>query len=188
MDILNNISPDQGKIITLNEIKIIPNSKSQGTIYFKKLITKCSLGRSGIKKNKFEGDGSTPAGIFSLREIFYRQDKIDLSFSSLKLNIIKKNYGWCDQPSDIKYNQKVFLPYLSSAENLWRDDDRYDIIIVLGYNDRPVVSGKGSAIFIHVTNSYHKPTEGCIAIKKSDLIYIVKNCNKNTLCNISSLK
>ena len=176
---------DYNKALALNEIKIVKKAKSMGTLFFKDLVIKCTLGRNGIKKNKIEGDGATPAGIFQLREIFYRQDKITLPSSNLKTSIIEKNYGWCDEPGDANYNSKVILPYHCSTENLWRKDDRYDIVIVLGYNDEPVVSGMGSAIFIHITDSYNRPTEGCIAVKKVDLINIINKCDKNTLCNIS---
>ncbi|MEE2705351.1 MAG: L,D-transpeptidase family protein [Pseudomonadota bacterium] len=179
------MSFDYNNSKTLNEIKIVQETKSEGTLYFEDLIIKCTLGRNGIKKNKIEGDGSTPAGLFHLREIFYRQDKVTIPFSNLKTNIIKKNYGWCDEPSDTNYNKKVILPYHCSTESLWRNDDRYDIVIVLGHNDEPVVSGMGSAIFIHVTNSLQKPTEGCIAVKKVDLIDIINKSDKNTLCNIA---
>ena len=37
---------------------------------------KCSIGKSGIKKNKREGDNATPQGIFSLGKFYYRPDRI----------------------------------------------------------------------------------------------------------------
>jgi len=57
----------------------------------------------------------------------------------------------------------------ASAEALWRDDALYDIIGVLGWNDRPVRSGLGSAIFLHIARPDFAPTEGCIAMAPADL-------------------
>ena len=55
----------------------------------------------------------------------------------------------------------------SNHERLYRLDHKYDIILVIKYNFKKVIPGKGSAIFIHLTNNY-KPTAGCIALKKKD--------------------
>ena len=68
--------------------------------------------------------------------------------------------GWCDAPDDPAYNPPVRLPYPVSAERLWRDDRVYDLIVVLGYNDDPVVPGAGSAIFLHLARPDYAPTPG----------------------------
>ena len=77
--------------------------------------------------------------------------------------------GWCDDPGHPAYNRPVRLPINASAEALWRDDALYDIIGVLGWNDDPVVPGRGSAIFLHVARPDYAPTEGCIALALDDL-------------------
>ena len=46
------------------------------------------------------------------------------------------------------------------------------------------ISGKGSAIFIHITDNY-KPTQGCIALKKNDFLILIKLINKKTKIKIS---
>ncbi len=56
---------------------------------------------------------------------------------------------------------------------MWRDDHLYDLVVVLGYNDDPVVSGLGSAIFLHVASPEYSPTEGCIALAKEDLLTVL---------------
>ena len=68
----------------------------------------------------------------------------------LPLRAIRKDDGWCDAPDDPNYNRLVKLPYPASAETMWREDHLYDLVAVLGYNDDPVVPGKGSAIFLHL--------------------------------------
>ena len=169
-----------------NTILVQQDDESIGNISFNHLKLSCTLGKNGIKKNKTEGDGATPSGIYPLREILYRQDRIHLTRVALKINPINKYDGWCDQPNDINYNSKITLPYNSSAESLWRNDCRYDIIIVIGYNDKPIIHGKGSAIFMHITDNYLKPTEGCIAVKLEDMLSIIKECNDKTRCKISN--
>src|SRR5437773_8876374 len=57
-----------------------------------------SMGRSGLVENKREGDGGTPVGIFSIRKIYYRPDRINPR--ELKTNIplipLTRQDGWCD--------------------------------------------------------------------------------------------
>ncbi|MFX6266199.1 hypothetical protein ABTF63_19150, partial [Acinetobacter baumannii] len=82
--------------------------------------------------------------------------------------------GWCDDPAHGDYNRKVRLPFSASHEQLWRDDDLYDLVVVIGYNDQPVQQGAGSAIFLHVADPNFKPTEGCVAIELPSLLSVVE--------------
>ena len=87
--------------------------------------------------------------------------------------------GWCDDPRSKFYNKEIKLPSLYSHEKLYRKDNIYDLVVVLNYNFKPIIKNKGSAIFIHVTNKY-KSTQGCIALKKEDLIKLLSVIKKNT--------
>ena len=87
----------------------------------------------------------------------------------MPLRAIAPDDGWCDAPDDVNYNRPVKLPYPASAETMWRDDHLYDLVAVLGYNDRPVVPGKGSAIFLHLARPDYAPTQGCVAVSRADL-------------------
>lgn len=134
----------------------------------------CVLGRSGLAFQKQEGDGATPIGRFPLRGGFYRADRLDKPPCHLDLRALDPADGWCDDPSrPAFYNQFVRHPFDGSAERLWRDDNRYDIIIILGYNDDPIVPGVGSAIFMHLAAEDHRPTEGCVALDLSDLLTVL---------------
>ncbi|HEY5346811.1 MAG TPA: hypothetical protein VIJ72_01360, partial [Rhizomicrobium sp.] len=82
--------------------------------------------------------------------------------------------GWCDAPGDPSYNRPVRLPYPASAEQLWREDHVYDIIVVLGFNDDPVIAGKGSAIFLHLAKPDYAPTAGCVALALPDMLAALK--------------
>ena len=134
--------------------------KKSGLLEYKDFKYRCTLGKAGIKKKRKEGDNITPRGIFKLVKIYYRPDKIKKITSRLKLIKIKKNMGWCDDPKSIFYNQQINLPSQFSYEKLYRNDNLYDIIIVLDYNINPIIKNKGSAIFIHVAKNYLKKQRG----------------------------
>ena len=134
----------------------------------------CALGRSGVRKDKVEGDGATPIGTFDIRMLFYRADRLSAPNTNIPLRIIHAADGWCDSPEDANYNRLVPLPYPASAENLWRSDHVYDLVLVLGHNDDPVIAGRGSAIFMHVATPDFAPTAGCVALAQDDLLNVLR--------------
>ena len=145
---------------------------------------KCAVGKRGISIKKKEGDFITPKGTFKIREIFYRKDRVQNLITRLKKTVIRKNMGWCDDPKSKKYNKLVYFPFKHSAEKLYRSENIYDIILVLNFNMNPVKKNKGSAIFIHVAKKNFQPTQGCIALDKSELIKLVKSIKINTIVKI----
>jgi L,D-peptidoglycan transpeptidase YkuD (ErfK/YbiS/YcfS/YnhG family) len=159
--------------------------KKTGFLSFLNKKYKCSLGYSGVKKNKKEGDGGTPYGIYNLTKIYYRKDKIKKLQSSLKKIVIKKNMIWCDDSDSQFYNTQSYLPKKFSYEKFYRKDNIYDIIVIIDYNLNPIKKNKGSAIFLHIAKKNYKPTKGCIALKKQDLLFILKNCKKKTKIKIN---
>ncbi|HEY3918458.1 MAG TPA: L,D-transpeptidase family protein [Stellaceae bacterium] len=134
---------------------------------------RCALGRGGVSAQKHEGDGATPVGGFVLRRVLYRPDREPPPQTRLPGLAIKPSDGWCDAPADAAYNRPVHLPYPASAEALWRADHVYDLIVVLGYNDAPVVPGQGSAIFLHLATQDYAPTAGCVALARADLLAVL---------------
>ncbi len=141
---------------------------------------KCSIGKKGTTYSKKEGDLCSPKGLFSLGTLYYRKDRIKLPRCVLNKKIIKKNMGWCDDIRSKKYNREVLLPFKFSTEKLYRNENSYDAFINIKYNYFPVYKKKGSAIFLHLTNKKYKPTKGCIAIQKKDLLRILPLIKKNT--------
>lgn len=132
---------------------------------------RAALGRGGTATAaaKREGDGITPSGRYRLRWVYYRADREAAPRTLLPVRAIDPGDGWCDAPDDPLYNRPVRLPYPASCEHLWRNDGLYDLIVVLGHNDAPVVAGAGSAIFLHVARPDYAPTEGCVALAVADL-------------------
>jgi L,D-peptidoglycan transpeptidase YkuD (ErfK/YbiS/YcfS/YnhG family) len=151
-----------------------------GYLKFKNLKFKCALGKAGVGKKKIEGDNITPKGTFEIVKIYYRGDRIKKIYSKIKLFKINNKMGWCDDPNSKKYNQLIKLPSKYTHEKLYRQDNVYDLVIVLNYNMFPVVKNKGSAIFIHVAKKNYKKTAGCIALKKKHLVELIKNIKNKT--------
>ena len=144
---------------------------------------KCSIGKKGLKSKKTEGDHCTPIGVFKIGKVYYRPDRIKKIDTMLKTKIIKKNMGWCDDPYNKNYNKEIVLSKKNKGETLFRNDNAYDILIVIEYNINKTKPFKGSAIFIHLTKNY-SPTEGCIALKKNDLLILLKIINKKSKIKI----
>jgi|CXWL01.1.fsa_nt_gi L,D-peptidoglycan transpeptidase YkuD (ErfK/YbiS/YcfS/YnhG family) len=134
---------------------------------------RCALGKGGVVRDKREGDGATPLGRFPLRQLLYRPDRETPPRTRLPLRALGPQDGWCDEPGAPAYNRMVSLPHGHRHERLWREDHVYDLILVVGYNDAPVISGYGSAIFIHLMREDYAPTEGCIAFAREDLLEIL---------------
>ena len=151
-----------------------------GYLKYKNYKFKCALGKSGIREKIKEGDNITPKGTFNVIKIYYRGDRVKKLSSKFKLIKITKKMGWCDDPKSRKYNQLIKLPTKYGHEILYRGDNIYDLILVLNYNVKPTIKNKGSAIFIHIAKKNYKKTAGCIALKKIDLVCLVKEIKKNT--------
>ena len=154
------------------------------TLRFGDLISPCVVGRTGIRRDKREGDGATPAGRFPLRRLLFRQDRIPAIASHLPARPIHTSDGWSDDPADPAYNQQIALPRPRHHEELWRSDRLYDIVIVVGYNDDPVIPGKGSAIFLHVSQPGMIATDGCVALPLPAMMRLAGLCSSATFIDI----
>lgn len=156
----------------------------KGKLHFNNKIYKCALGRNGVKKNKLEGDGSTPEGTYSLGPLYYRSDRIKKLKTFFKAIPIEEDMFWSDCPQS-KYYNKLIRFKDTSYENLYKTDHTYDIVLVLRYNAEPVIKGKGSAIFMHIAKKDFSPTSGCIALKKSSILEILKKLHITDKIKIS---
>jgi len=132
---------------------------------------RAAVGRNGVTRNKVEGDGASPAGRWLIRRVLYRADKLGAAPATVfHTATIARDDGWCDAPEHASYNRPVRLPMAASHEEMWRKDDLYDIVVVLGHNDDPVVPGAGSAVFLHVASAGYSPTAGCASMSRADLL------------------
>ena len=145
---------------------------------------RCTVGFGGIRVNKREGDGGTPAGVFPLRRVLFRPDRVIAPETLLRVQALLPGDGWCDDPADPAYNRLVRLPYPAHYEALWRDDALYDVVVPLGANDAPPIPGRGSAIFLHVARADWGPTDGCVAVERAALLAILRQCGRATVIDI----
>jgi L,D-peptidoglycan transpeptidase YkuD (ErfK/YbiS/YcfS/YnhG family) len=147
----------------------------------------CALGRGGVRRDKHEDDGATPAGTWPLRRVWYRADRLATPpDTALPIRAIRQTDGWCDDVAAPDYNRHVELPHAARHERLWRDDAVYDVIVELGYNDDPPIAPRGSAIFLHVARPGHTPTEGCVALALEDLFALLRTCQVGDTLHVIS--
>ncbi len=160
---------------------IIINNKD--TLLYDDFKFKCCIGKNGLSSKKTEGDKKTPKGIYKLGPVFFRKDRVAKPISKLNKIAIKENMGWCDDIHSKSYNKLIKIKKNIKSEKLFRKSKNYDILIPIQYNYLKPKKNKGSAIFLHLTNNYKK-TLGCIAIKKNDMIILLKIINKKTKIKI----
>ena len=156
--------------------------KNKETLVIDDFKFNCSVGKKGTKNNKIEGDKATPKGLFSLGKLYYRPDRVNKPETKLKLNVIKKNMGWCNDVKSKFYNSEVKISKKFRYEKLFRNDYKYNYILVINYNEKQIPY-KGSAIFLHLTKNYD-PTTGCIALKEKDFLILIRLIRKETKIKI----
>jgi L,D-peptidoglycan transpeptidase YkuD (ErfK/YbiS/YcfS/YnhG family) len=168
-----NPKPSRSRIVRQLTLRGLSRARSQGKLCLEDLCLPCAIGRGGRRPKGREGDGITPLGRWPVREVLYRADRMRRPRTALRVRAIRPDDGWCDEPTDRNYNRPVKLPFRRSHEGLWRKDHLYDLVVVLGYNDRPRSLWRGSAIFMHLARPGYKPTAGCIALSRSDMLKLL---------------
>ena len=157
--------------------------KNKDTLIIGEFRFKCAIGKNGLIKKKVEGDGCTPRGSFSLGKLYWRNDRVKKLNTKILSKKIKKNIGWCNDPSSNLYNKEVSNKQKVRMEKLYRSDYKYNYFIVINYNTKNIIKNIGSAIFLHLTKNYKK-TAGCIAVSEQDFIIISKLLKKNSKIKI----
>jgi L,D-peptidoglycan transpeptidase YkuD (ErfK/YbiS/YcfS/YnhG family) len=145
----------------------------EGYLHWSRGRAIAAVGRAGVKSNKREGDGATPAGTYPLVFGLYREDRVRPPPAHLPVRPLSPDHAWVDDPADANYNRLVSLPYPARTEPMWRQDELYDLLVVIGYNMDPVIPGAGSAIFLHIARPNFAGTDGCIAVKRDVLLSLI---------------
>ena len=147
----------------------VPN---KNTLIIDEFKLRCCVGKKGLNSNKKEGDYSTPKGLFNLRKLYFRKDRVGIPNCKLNKKKIKKDMAWCDDPKHQKYNEEIQTKNKNLKENLYRKDHKYDYIISISHNEKKL-QVREVLVFIHLTDNY-KPTAGCIALRKKDFEILLK--------------
>ena len=161
---------------------MIIHVKNKDTLIIDDFTLKCCTGKNGLNFNKKEGDYSTPKGIYNLKKLYYRKERVGIPKCKIKKKIIKTNMAWCDDPNHKNYNEEIKTYNKRIKESLYRKDHKYDYLISISHNERKT-PGNGSAVFIHLTDQY-EPTAGCIALRKKDFEILLKLIDKKTKIKI----
>jgi L,D-peptidoglycan transpeptidase YkuD (ErfK/YbiS/YcfS/YnhG family) len=140
-----------------------------------------ALGRTGIKADKREGDGATPAGRYRPVRVWWRADRLPRPATRLPVRPIKAADGWCEDPADRRYNRPIRLTPGAPGDRLRRPDALYDMVIEIDHNVRPRVVGRGSAVFIHVARPGLAPTAGCVAMPPAVLRRLLGRLGPGTM-------
>lgn len=162
--------------------------KSRGVLRWAGKEVPCAFGRTGVVAGdqKREGDGATPLGVWPIRQAFWRPDRVSEPATAIPITALTPHTGWCDDPREAAYNRLVTLPFSGSHETMWRADELYDLVVVLGFNDDPPVPGRGSAIFLHVARPDFAPTEGCVACARAELLALLATAKPGDALGISA--
>jgi len=161
---------------------MIIHVKNKNTLIIDDFTLRCCVGKNGLNSNKIEGDNSTPKGLFHLKKLYFRKDRVGTPKCKLSKRIINKNHAWCDDPTHKKYNEEFYTSNKNNSEIFYRKDHIYDYLITISHNENKIPN-KGSAIFLHLTKNY-KPTAGCIALNKKDFEILIKLINSKTRIKI----
>ncbi|MEI8111339.1 MAG: L,D-transpeptidase family protein [Chitinophagia bacterium] len=156
---------------------VLENKKGKKVNVFDPM--KVSLGRSGIISStlKREGDGATPAGFYRLGQLFSYESTINTHLPFIQ---VTREDKWIDDSTSSDYNTHVRgATQAKSYENLLLASIDYKYCMVIEYNTHPVVKGRGSAIFFHITTKEYPSTAGCVAVQESDMLRILSWLDPN---------
>ena len=162
------------------QVRSRPGRRTQGWLVAGGKTVPVALGRSGIRADKREGDGGTPAGRFHPVRLWWRADRLPPPQTLLPRRRIGPDDAWCEDPAGRRYNQAFLRSANEPGDRLRRADGLYDLIIELDHNTRPRVAKRGSAIFIHVARPGLTPTQGCIALTRKDLLRLLPAISRKT--------
>jgi len=134
------------------------------------------VGRNGIRKNRREGDGTTPIGTFPIGSVMYGNEPnpgVKFRYSRLRCGD-----WWDEDPSSPTYNTLQRLrcgeqpPFRVKSPGMWQERTAYTHLAVVAFNMHPVVPGRGSGIFLHAQTG--GPTNGCISLRRPDLVRVLR--------------
>jgi len=134
------------------------------------------VGWNGLRRDRREGDGTTPLGTFPIGTTMYGDD----SNPGVRFRYTRLRCGdwWVEDPASPDYNtfQRVGCgvrpPFRTPTPDMSKDRRAYSYLAVVEFNLRPVVSGRGSGIFLHAQTG--GPTNGCISIPRADLVRVLR--------------
>jgi D-alanyl-D-alanine dipeptidase len=117
---------------------------------------------------KKEGDGRSPAGVFSLGKAFGFAPPAEASWLKMPYVPVVEGIECVDDSASAVYNQvvdrrSIKTPDWTSAEKMREVGEAYRWGVIVNYNT-PAVPGRGSCIFLHIGGEGGRGTAGCTAM------------------------
>jgi L,D-peptidoglycan transpeptidase YkuD (ErfK/YbiS/YcfS/YnhG family) len=134
------------------------------------------LGRNGVSENKREGDKTTPAGAFGIQPMMYGVGPNP--GVRYRYHRVVCGDWWVEDVRSPFYNRFHHVrcgtkpPFRITSEDMSRSPISYRYLAVIDYNTHPVVPGRGSGIFLHVSAS-GGPTLGCVSLSRAQALTVL---------------
>jgi L,D-peptidoglycan transpeptidase YkuD (ErfK/YbiS/YcfS/YnhG family) len=174
------------RFLSTVKVRRRPGTRAGGILLAAALRVPVMLGRAGIRADKREGDGATPAGLFRPLRLWWRADRGPRPRTGLPVRRITADLAWCEDPADRRYNRAFRRSANEPGDRLWRDDPLYDLVVEIDHNGRPRVAGRGSAVFLHIARGNGAPTAGCVAMDVQTLRRLLARLTTKTRIEIRS--
>ena len=168
------------RTLSLIQVRTRPGGRMRGVLLAGPLAIPVVLGRSGIRANKYEGDGATPRGRFRLIRLWWRADRHPRPRTGLPARRITPDLAWCENTADRRYNRPFRRSANEPGDRLWRDDHLYDYIVEIDHNAAPRIAGRGSAVFLHLARHNFSPTAGCVSMTRSSMLRLLRRMSTQT--------
>jgi L,D-peptidoglycan transpeptidase YkuD (ErfK/YbiS/YcfS/YnhG family) len=130
------------------------------------------VGWNGLSDQRREGDGTTPAGVFTIGRIVYGNAP-DPGVRYRYRRLVCGDW-WNEDPASPTYNTFQHVrcgtrpPFRVTTPGLWQEKRAYRHFAVIEFNMRPVVPGRGSGIFLHAQTG--SSTNGCVSLPADRLV------------------
>jgi len=183
---LANQLADTGSATQLVTVVAARRKSTSGTLQLWKRTGECWapvagpwsawLGQRGVNESKREGDRTTPAGAFGFMRTMYGLAP-DPGVRYAYHRIVCGDW-WVEDPRSPYYNRFHHVrcgsrpPFRVTSEDMSKSPTAYRHLAVIDSNGHPIVPGRGSGIFLHVSRGH--PTLGCISLPLPQLLQVLR--------------
>jgi len=161
-------------------IRTAAGYRQRGWLRLDGRVIPVALGRGGILTDKREGDGGTPRGVFHPVRLWWRGDRHPRPRTGLPMRRIAAADAWSEDPAERRYNQPIQIKDGEPGDRLMREDHLYDFIIEIDHNTRPIIRGRGSAVFLHLARDHFAPTAGCVGMTRGAMLRLLARLGPQT--------
>ncbi len=145
------------------------------------------VGWAGLRRDRHEGDGTTPIGTFPIGRAMYG----NAPNPGVRYRYRRLRCGdwWVEDPASPAYNTFTHVPcgirppFKTPTPDMSKSPRAYPFLAVVEFNMHPVVAGRGSGIFLHAQTG--SSTNGCVSIPRTDLVLVLRWLDPNAQPSIA---